>query len=299
MCIIIAKEIGKNLPNKSLLKKCWEKNKDGAGIMFNHNNKIIIKKGFMSFEKFYKEFLNIDEIYNLKEKGLVIHFRISTSGLVDEGNCHPYPLTNVDEYLRKTNLKCDIGIAHNGVIIEYNRMDKILNDTQLFIKNFVFDIMSNTKKDYYKSLVFKKMIEKMIDASRLVMMNGEGNIYFFGTWLKENGLYFSNNGYKNIKSKKFKLFDNEQKYFDENENNFYLDNDVIEEDEFNLYLDTLIPLKCYEKVYSEDFWCEYDGSRGNYFLNEEEQLIYELLNENKLCFLGDYQTKDDFYNTIQ
>lgn len=54
---------------------------------------------------------------------------ISTSGKIDEGNCHPYPLTDDSIYLRKTNLRCSIGIAHNGIIQKYNRKDSVLNDT--------------------------------------------------------------------------------------------------------------------------------------------------------------------------
>ena len=65
----------------------------------------------------------------LKNQSVVFHFRISTSGKIDEGNCHPYPLTDDSIYLRKTNLRCSIGIAHNGIIQKYNRKDSVLNDT--------------------------------------------------------------------------------------------------------------------------------------------------------------------------
>lgn len=62
-----------------------------------------------------------DKLYKLKNQSVVFHFRISTSGKIDEGNCHPYPLTDDSIYLRKTNLRCSIQ--------KYNRKDSVLNDT--------------------------------------------------------------------------------------------------------------------------------------------------------------------------
>lgn len=149
MCIIIAKESGKKIPEKNLLKRCWIKNPDGGGLMFNDQNKVIIVKGFMNFDSFYDKLTELNQEYNFEKKGLIIHFRISTSGVVDNGNCHPYPITDNVKYLRATHVKCNFGVAHNGVIRDYNRKDQLLNDTQLFIKNIVYNLFINMKHDYY------------------------------------------------------------------------------------------------------------------------------------------------------
>ena len=84
---------------------------------------------FYVFDDFYENLQINDKLYKLKNQSVVFHFRISTSGKIDEGNCHPYPLTDDSIYLRKTNLRCSIGIAHNGIIQKYNRKDSVLNDT--------------------------------------------------------------------------------------------------------------------------------------------------------------------------
>lgn len=298
MCIIIAKEIGKSLPDIDLLKRCWEKNPHGGGYMFNANDKVIIKKGFMTFDDFYQSLMSTHQKYNLKNKALVIHFRIATSGAIDKGNCHPYPLTNEKTKLRKNEIDTFLGIAHNGIIRKYNHKSKILNDTQLFIQDILYELILNTTTNFYMTNVFKKIIESMINGSRLVFLNGNGEITKIGKWYEQCDLFFSNLSYKkNLekKQKKIKLFDNELKYLDDCIDDVFLINDEeVEEDEFDLLLDSLTPLNKYESVYDCNYLEEYNSYNGDYYLDEEEKLIYQKIG-NHIYFLGNYLTKEDYY----
>lgn len=54
MCIIIVKNSRMDLPDKEILKRCWNKNPHGAGFMYNYNDVVIIKKGFMFLMIFMK-----------------------------------------------------------------------------------------------------------------------------------------------------------------------------------------------------------------------------------------------------
>ena len=105
MCVILVKERGIEIPTKGVLESCWKRNPDGAGFMFNDCDKVVIMKGFMTFEEFYLRLQTANDFYHLKEKGLVIHFRIATSGLKDKGNCHPYPISNDNLDLRKLRIE--------------------------------------------------------------------------------------------------------------------------------------------------------------------------------------------------
>lgn len=301
MCIIIAKEKGKKLPSETVLKKCWEANPEGGGFMFNSNKKVIIEKGFMKFNDFYNRLIECDLHHNLKKSTLIIHFRVATSGLVDNGNCHPYPITNDINLLRKTEIECEIGVAHNGVIREYNEKNNILNDTQMFIIEVIEDLISNTKKGYYKTKTFKKIMESMINESRLVLLNAEGEMIKIGNWIEENGLYFSNNKYKTLntlkssKYRKAQIFENELKYLEddfESNDKFYIDDMPVEEEEFNLIIDTLTCLDTCESVYSMDYLQEYNCFNGEYLLDEEEKIIYEK-DGRKLYYLGEYLTREE------
>lgn len=242
MCVILVKERGIELPTKDVLESCWKRNPDGAGFMFNDCDKVVIMKGFMTFEEFYLRLQTANEFYHLKEKGLVIHFRIATSGLKDKENCHPYPISNDNLDLRESFITTELGIAHNGIIRDYNGKDKILNDTQLFIKNDLFELNSLDKK-FYKNVIFQSMIERLIDGSRLVFLNKKGDIIKLGNWFHNGNYYFSNLNHVskntlNINKKPF-IFDNDLKYFDEENNDFVINDEVVDKDYFDLFLDTL------------------------------------------------------------
>ena len=272
MCVILVKEKGIELPTKKVLKCCWERNPDGAGFMFNDYDKVVIMKGFMTFEEFYLRLQTANEFYHLKEKGLVIHFRIATSGLKDKGNCHPYPISNDNLDLRKSFITTELGIAHNGIIRSYNGKDKILNDTQLFIKNDLFELNSLDKK-FYKNVIFQSMIERLIDGSRLVFLNKKGEIIKLGNWFHNGNYYFSNLNHVskntlNINKKPF-IFDNDLKYFDEENNDFVINDEVVDKDYFDLFLDTLDRLENGDSVYSEDYFQEYNSFNGKYYLNKK------------------------------
>lgn len=298
MCVILVKERGIELPTKDVLKSCWKRNPDGAGFMFNDCDKVVIMKGFMTFEEFYLRLQTANEFYHLKEKGLVIHFRIATSGLKDKGNCHPYPISNDNLDLRKSFITTELGIAHNGIIRSYNGKDKILNDTQLFIKNDLFELNSLDKK-FYKNVIFQSMIERLIDGSRLVFLNEKGEIIKLGNWFRDGNYYFSNLNHvsKNALNinKKPMLFDNDLKYFDEENNDFVINDEVVDKDYFDLFIDTLDRLENGDSVYSEDYFQEYNSFNGKYYLNKEEKMIYELIGNNELMFVNYYKSKEEYY----
>ena len=298
MCVILVKERGIELPTKDILESCWKRNPDGAGFMFNDCDKVVIMKGFMTFEEFYLRLQTANEFYHLKEKGLVIHFRIATSGLKDKENCHPYPLSNDNLDLRKSFITTELGIAHNGIIRSYNGKDKILNDTQLFIKNDLFELNSLDKK-FYKNVIFQSMIERLIDGSRLVFLNKKGDIIKLGNWFHNGNYYFSNLNHVskntlNINKKPF-VFDNDLKYFDEENNDFVINDEVVDEDYFDLFLDTLDRLENGDSVYSEDYFQEYNSFNGKYYLNKKEKMIYELIGDNELMFVDYYKSKEEYY----
>lgn len=298
MCVILVKERGIELPTKDVLESCWKRNPDGAGFMFNDCDKVVIMKGFMTFEEFYLRLQTANEFYHLKEKGLVIHFRIATSGLKDKENCHPYPISNDNLDLRESFITTELGIAHNGIIRDYNGKDKILNDTQLFIKNDLFELNSLDKK-FYKNVIFQSMIERLIDGSRLVFLNKKGDIIKLGNWFHNGNYYFSNLNHVskntlNINKKPF-IFDNDLKYFDEENNDFVTNDEVVDKDYFDLFLDTLDRLENGDSVYSEDYFQEYNSFNGKYYLNKKEKMIYELIGDNELMFVDYYKSKEEYY----
>jgi hypothetical protein len=223
MCVAIYKPIGAELPTKKDLYNCYISNSDGAGFAYCRNNKIHIKKGYMDFNEFYKDFLN--ENFQVNEN-VFIHFRIATHGLVDGGNTHPFPVTNNFDEMRKTNNeyqgKCLIhnGIFHYGdnVIKSYS---KIISDTMLFsrflfeqLRDLNFKNKSETQLSLEESVAktifnhsddnfLHNHINQKIGYSKIAVMNEDGSVNIFGNWIEHNGVFYSNNSYEDYRYRFF------------------------------------------------------------------------------------------------
>lgn len=179
MCVIVSKEMNQKMPSKETLKQCFLANPDGCGFMYNYENEVYIEKGFMTFESFYARLKELDEQIGLKKRAIVFHFRISTSGLIDEGNCHPYPICNNIRVMRSTYLKCkDVAFCHNGIISDYIPKSKLINDTQCFGIH-VLDKFYELNHEFYKDK----------DICRMLKLLCKSKLCFF-KWGRRNLLYW-------------------------------------------------------------------------------------------------------------
>ena len=102
MCVCIWKPKDKKL-TKDVLAMCWDRNPDGAGYMWSQDGKVKIRKGFMTFKKFWKSFKHAQRRIG-NETGIGIHFRIGTSGMLDRRNCHPHRVSET------------LAFIHNGIL---------------------------------------------------------------------------------------------------------------------------------------------------------------------------------------
>ena len=196
MCIIVAKKRGLQLPGKETLRNCFNYNSDGAGLMYNYGGEVHIEKGFMDFNSFYKRLTELDERLDLTQSDLALHFRISTSGLVDKGNCHPYPISTETDQLRNLKLTTDIGMVHNGIIQKHIPEPKsVLNDTQTFIKNFVHGMYQANNQFLALESNLKALGEEA--GSKLCFIDKDG-MYVIGQFIEEkDGILYSNSSYEN------------------------------------------------------------------------------------------------------
>lgn len=189
MCIIAYKPSNMPMFELGTLAQMFRRNPNGAGLMFTDNNKVIIKKGFMTFQDLYDY---LEENKNLlNKKNVVLHFRITTSGSSSKLNTHPYPL-----YLKnKVDMTCDLAVAHNGVLHNYsppfnNKED--LNDSQIFIR----DILNELPKGFLSNKAIKKLISNEIGNSKLAFIDKKGKVTLIGNFIEDGGYYFSNTSYK-------------------------------------------------------------------------------------------------------
>lgn len=184
MCIAIFKPQNIIL-TKSVLKTCFTNNPHGAGFAYpsDDSKTVIIEKGFFSFRYFWLKFRSIQS----KKNPMLIHFRVATSGIIDETNCHPWRIDSEHALIHNGVVQHKIGISSD----EYS-------DTGLFVKH-VFQPTFSQNKDVWKTNAYKWLIEESIGkGNKMVVMDNQGNASIFneseGEWA--HGAWFSNQTYK-------------------------------------------------------------------------------------------------------
>lgn len=281
MCIIIAKSKEGRLPTEKELKNSFEWNSDGAGFMYVENGNVIIDKGFMTFKSFIGHYNKLlKKFNNFTNKSLVIHCRIGTSGKNNKSNTHPYPIANSPRLLHSRKLIVDLGIAHNGIIRGYGTPNG-LNDTQEYIIKYLYPLYK-TQKEFYKKEKFIRKIEKMTN-SKFAILDSNEEVYLIGDFIKDDGLYFSNNTYLQYN------YYNYYNYSDYN-NKWYYDmynkqENHFEEDEYmDDYDSCVIPLEkeWYVDLYgngnptlvgSRDYWYDLENLHLYEYIGSELKLI--------------------------
>jgi hypothetical protein len=275
MCIIVYKPQNKAFPSMETLRTCFNRNPDGAGYMFTKNNQVEIKKGFMTFKEFVKSLKN-DKRQN-SNAPFVFHFRISTQGGVKRELCHPYPLSDDMEKLKKLRTNTRIGVAHNGIIpltsdygygygiYDYSRYyskDKVdvftPNDTMKFIVDYLSLIIKDEK--YFKDEKTLTLIERLCE-SKLAILNGNGHCELIGDFVESGGCYYSNNTFQPVQyqTTKFNFKSTPKSYLEKFDLN-YKDKDIDDDydkvndpygDFYNPYKKKYEFVDCYCPCYNE------------------------------------------------
>lgn len=212
MCVVVYKPKGKKMPKEQTLLDCFLANPDGAGYMFQKDNKVKIKKGFMTFKSFYKSLMDDYSVVG-KNTDFVLHFRISTQGGVNEKLCHPYPISKKMDDLKQTECESELGLAHNGIIslttehndygygkwsqygYKYDYNDSYFkvpdyNDTMKFITKYLSLIMKDAVDVFDEDKV--SIVKKLIGSyNKFAIMTGDG-VNLIGNFTDINGIHYSN-----------------------------------------------------------------------------------------------------------
>lgn len=173
MCIAIL-NTQKSL-DKEQLENSWANNNQGAGLLYNHNGKLVVYKSYKK-DKFIKEYYRVRKLITGK---IVLHFRIATSGHKEYVNLHPFLVND------------SLGFVHNGIISGLG--DKDYSDTYYFN-----ELLKNFKHDFLNCKSTLTLIESAIGSSKLLFLDSYDNHYIvneqMGHW--SDGNWYSNDSYK-------------------------------------------------------------------------------------------------------
>lgn len=178
MCIIAYKPKGITLPSQTL-KNCFVNNSDGAGFMVAVDGRLIVKKGFFTFESFWKAYVEYEQ------ENVVAHFRIGTHGLKNADNCHPFLVTP------------NLGFVHNGVLSDCHKTGSEHSDTWHFNDSVLQPLMGEYN-NAWKHKTIKYLISKRIGTwNKLVFMSNDGEVQIYNEERGEKkfGCWFSNSDY--------------------------------------------------------------------------------------------------------
>lgn len=195
MCIAIFKPENCYLTDEHILNS-YMNNHHGWGFAVHEkkNNKIIIVKENSDIEAFKEKY----EKY--KYSRLLLHFRYSSKGDIDDENCHPF---TVNENL------CFI---HNGTIVNVKEWDKTKSDTWHLNEAVFKPLAKKYGNDIFFDPTFKTLIEDCIGFSKLIFMDNFGRVMIYNQnkdsksfLCPETGVWFSNDYYKlSLKEKRKK-----------------------------------------------------------------------------------------------
>jgi predicted glutamine amidotransferase len=193
MCVIAVKNHGISLPKDDEIDAMWNTNPDGAGIMYLHNGKVYIEKGFMKLTDLKRALASLNERLDTKNTPMVLHFRITTHGGTSPHNTHPFPISNNTEHLKALDLTCSVGMVHNGIISSMDTTDKTMSDTMVYIQD-ILSPLSMLNKTFYKNDFGKTLMENQIGWSKLAFLDKSGTISLVGDFKKDDktGMLYSN-----------------------------------------------------------------------------------------------------------
>ena len=192
MCIIVAKEKGIEMPNRNILKNCFDFNSDGVGIMWNNEDMVHIQKGFMTWEAFDSFLSELENKVDLKSVGVCTHFRIKTHGKTSPQNCHGFCISNRVKDLKLLKLTTNIGVMHNGIIPI--KPIHSLSDTQTYIIKRLYNIQKAHPR-FLESKRIMGQIEKEI-TSKMAFLTSDGKIHTIGNFIEQEGVLYSNRSFE-------------------------------------------------------------------------------------------------------
>ena len=189
MCVICVSSKGAKQPSEEDIRRMFIANPHSAGYMYARNNKVVIHKGYRSFEELMTDL----DYENFTDQDVVIyHFRIATQAKRQEMS-QPFPISKDIGDLEELDIVADMGIAHNGVLSQTSNGDKRLSDTAIYIRKYIAGRKITDK-------FVNKLAEDTI-GNRLAILMGDGNFRLTGAWTYENGLYYSNELWRRAREK--------------------------------------------------------------------------------------------------
>lgn len=161
MCMIAYQPSGNDAFPREVFTNAWSHNHHGAGYMFCHNGKVVIRKPFYKLRELIRAY-EADHVQFGATSPFVVHFRWATHGTKEAVNVHPHPLDDGKA-----------GLVHNGVLSAFTPPWKQndLSDTAWFCRT----VLVKRPAEQLVDQGFAEMLAEMItDSNKMVILSHTG-----------------------------------------------------------------------------------------------------------------------------
>lgn len=176
------------------VENCYRSNPDGAGMAWAENDRVSVRKGFMTLDAFNLAYADF-QLSHPEFIPHVVHFRVATSGGSSPEMTHPYKMTPDSELLVSEDTDASV-LFHNGVIPDW-KTSLINMVTSKQIPKMPKGSMNDTRMAAIMASVptiGDEILEVL--SGKFVKVQPDGTIIRWGKFEFENGVYFSNTSYK-------------------------------------------------------------------------------------------------------
>jgi predicted glutamine amidotransferase len=201
MCLIsvIPQGVEKNIRNISrYIIQGMKTNTDGSGFMYKKSNAntIGVKKGYFNAERMIRD---ISDLNLTSNDHLILHHRLGTQGDNSDENTHPFVISDNHLEIIATDVVTDKPcMVHNGIfydISEYVKLNPKFSDTYAFTR-YVLAVNGMLDMAYDNSKLFDKLTKNIIGSDKICILHPEKGILLIGSYIKVDGCYHSNNGFR-------------------------------------------------------------------------------------------------------
>ena len=194
MCLIMYSKDPKNI-NFDDMQQAFKSNKDGFGLMYVKNDRIIHEKILP------KKFKDIKKLYNKHKNNcdeIALHFRFKTQGKINIMNTHPYKVLN------HKNSDRELYLMHNGPLLPIPLIENDKSDTYNFIKYYFRNILKENI-NLLDNKEFIESINEFIGTDKLLILDSKTKKFTIFNELEgyyENNTWYSNSYFKTKRLKK-------------------------------------------------------------------------------------------------
>ena len=184
MCVILIKRPGVSMPTWNVLERCFHANPDGAGLAYTTNGAVTFHKGLMDLDAVSD---CLDELPDLTDKTLIIHFRWATHGGYSDAMTHPFTCATKKPLLALDG-ETSIAVFHNGIISDVP-VKANLSDTAVYCQTRLYDIYKSDNNFYRDDFYLDKIARTT--RSRFAFLTGSA-YSFTGGFYECDNILFSN-----------------------------------------------------------------------------------------------------------